>query len=72
MPTKDRTVEKPAPDRDTDPEQYVTGAVAGRAASISPEAGEDNVASPGAEADKDQAEKTKDQNNGRPDSRPHQ
>lgn len=57
MSIKDRKVEKPARDRGTDSEQEATGAVAGRAASISPEAGKDNEASPGAKADEEQAEK---------------
>lgn len=57
MSIQDRKVEKPVQDRGTQSEQSATGAVAGRAASISPEAGKDNEASPGAEADKKQAEK---------------
>lgn len=57
MSIEDRKMEKPAHDRGTASEQEATGAVAGRAASISPDAGKDNEASPGAEADKQQAEK---------------
>lgn len=56
MTIEDRKVEKPARERGTESEQDATGAVAGRAASISPEAGKDNAASPGAEADKQEAE----------------
>jgi hypothetical protein len=57
MSIEDRKVEKPAQERGTQSDQDATGAVAGRAASISPEAGKDNDASPGAQADKEQAEK---------------
>jgi hypothetical protein len=52
MSIEERSVEKPAHQRGTEPQQDATGALAGRAATISPEAGKHDEASPGAEADK--------------------
>ncbi len=56
MTIEDRKVEKPARERSIGSEEGATGGVAGRAASISSEAGKDYAASPGAEADKQDAE----------------
>ena len=57
MTVEDRKLEKPAADRGVESDQGAAGSVAGRAASISPEAGKNNEASPGAEADRKRVEK---------------